>query len=97
MKKYTFACGCEFPANHNNGIDLPEVEQINLNCPATWDMISKGLTWGVFQLEKGLGQKYSKLYKPNSIDEMGALQALIRPGTLDVKMEDGKSLTEHIC
>lgn len=62
---------------------------------ATWDLICSGETIGVFQLESRVGRKHAKLIQPRSIEELSAVIALIRPGCLASKLDDGKSLTEH--
>lgn len=41
-----------------------------------------GKTKGIFQLESQIGQKYSELVKPNSINEIADLVTLIRPGAM---------------
>jgi DNA polymerase III alpha subunit len=61
----------------------------------TWDLIGSGDTVGVFQLESNTGRKWAREVKPRNLEELAALVALIRPGCLQAKMEDGKSLTEH--
>lgn len=65
------------------------------DCQNTWDTICEGDTIGIFQLESRIGIKYAQLVKPRSIEELSDLIALIRPGPLQGKLEDGKSLTEH--
>lgn len=60
-----------------------KINDIPLDCPATWSLISSGNTIGVFQLEKNLGQDWAKKVKPNNIEELSALISLIRPGPLE--------------
>lgn len=62
------------------------VNDIPLDCPAVWQLIATGHTVGVFQLEKNLGQDWAKKIRPESIEELSALTALIRPGPLESKM-----------
>lgn len=62
------------------------INEIPLKCPAVWKLISSGHTIGVFQLEKNLGQDWSKKVKPDSIEELSALISLIRPGPLGAGM-----------
>ena len=59
------------------------INDIPLDCPATWNLISSGNTIGVFQLEKNLGQDWAKKVRPNNIEELSALVSLIRPGPLE--------------
>ena len=83
-----FNCGCQF--------DRLDWDEITLECPATWDLLSEGLTKGVFQLEKSLGRRWSKKVKPRNIDELADVISLIRPGCLEAKYRedrDGKMLS----
>jgi DNA polymerase-3 subunit alpha len=83
-----FNCGCSF--------DKFDWDKVNLDCPATYDMIGEGLTKGVFQLEASLGKKWSKLIKPRSIRELSDVISLIRPGCLNAEyreLENGKKLS----
>ena len=48
-------CGCKFPLDQNGNIIFdPQISSINLECSATWDLISSGNTKGCFQLESRL-------------------------------------------
>ena len=62
------------------------IGDIDLDCPAVWQLISSGRTVGVFQLEKNLGQDWSKRVRPNSLEELAVLTALLRPGPLEAGM-----------
>jgi DNA polymerase III alpha subunit len=62
------------------------VNDIPLDCPAVWRLIGGGHTVGVFQLEKNLGQDWAKKVKPQNIEELAALTALLRPGPLESSM-----------
>jgi DNA polymerase-3 subunit alpha len=96
---YTFDCGCRFPLIDNNKeapkIDFSaKIEDINLSCNRTWELISKGNTKGCFQLESRLGQSMAKKLKPTNIEQLSALIAILRPGSLEA-MRDGKSVSNH--
>src|SRR5690606_3614440 len=56
--------------------------QVSTTCDWTWNLIGEGKTKGVFQLEANLGKTWSKKTKPNSLEDTGALVALLRPGCL---------------
>ena len=94
-------CGCEFDV-HDEEIkpedSLPSIsidyENIDHECPQTWELIGSGNTKGVFQLESSLGKGWSKKLEPWNIEELSALISIIRPGTLRAIL-DGKSLTQH--
>ena len=68
--------------------------QIDYNDEKTWKLFEDGLTKGVFQLESNLGKSWSKKVKPKNLEELSALIALIRPGSLKA-ISDGKSMTQH--
>lgn len=101
---YEFSCGCKLPILDDKlkpEDGLPSIEldyyKINKRCGHTWGLISRGLTKGVFQLEKALGQTWSQKIQPLSISELSALISLIRPGTLEAKITTAlgeKNLTQ---
>lgn len=97
---YTFDCGCKFPIIDPTlkedglpSLDL-DFDKINLNCPKAWCIFLEGKTKGVFQLEKSLGQHWSKLVSPTSLLEISDLISLMRPGTLGSKDANGKSMAQ---
>ena len=94
-KKYQYPCGCSFELNDNNGILFnPDINTISLECSRTWDLISDGNTKGCFQLESRLGRSIAKKLKPENIEQLSALIAILRPGSLEA-IRDGKSVTNH--
>ena len=99
MKYYTFPCGCKFEVTDDTVVPVrvkfePKIDAIPLTCPRTWDLIGEGNTRGVFQLESHLGQSWAKRLKPENIEQLSALTAIIRPGCAQAKI-DGKSITQH--
>lgn len=67
---------------------------MDYNDKATWQLFAEGKTKGIFQLESNLGKSWSKKLAPTNIEELSALIAIIRPGTLKAYV-DGKSMTQH--
>ena len=58
------------------------VEQIDMNDPATYEMLGRGSTMGVFQLESaGITSVVTGL-RPQSIEDITAVVALYRPGPM---------------
>lgn len=100
MKKIKFSCGCEFNVvdekikdiDNLPSIDL-DFDNLNYNCPDTWETFHSGKTKGVFQLETQLGKTWASRTKPNSVEDIAALVSVIRPGTLKA-IVDGKSMTQ---
>lgn len=95
---FVFDCGCKFPVladGETPKIDFQaEIEKINLNCRKTWELIADGNTKGCFQLESRLGQMMSKRLKPENIEQLSGLIAILRPGCLE-SIRDKKSITNH--
>ena len=71
-----------------------DVEKIDYNCEKTWKLFAEGRTKGIFQLESNLGKSWAKKVAPKNIEELSALIAIIRPGTLKAYV-DGKSMTQR--
>jgi DNA polymerase III alpha subunit len=71
-----------------------ETPTFSYNDENTWNLFKEGRTKGVFQLESNLGRAWSKRLQPTNIEELSALIALIRPGSLKA-ITDGKSMTQH--
>jgi DNA polymerase III alpha subunit len=93
-------CGCVLPmiaeGKYRNFVSIDfDVEHHDFQCRAVWDMIGRGDTKGVFQIESQLGQQLSKRLKPENIEQLGAETAIMRPGPMESKLEDGKSVTDH--
>lgn len=47
-----------------------------------WDLFDKGLTLGLFQIEDGYARRLCKDFKPRSIEDLGVIVALNRPGPI---------------
>lgn len=97
MKKFQYSCGCAFDCDEDNKKHIyfnPNIANINLDCQRTWDLISEGNTKGIFQLESRLGKSIAKKLKPENIEQLSALIAILRPGTLEA-IRNGKSVTNH--
>jgi DNA polymerase III alpha subunit len=63
-KRFEYPCGCSFAmSEQNNSYSInfnPKIEDINLECSRTWEIISDGNTKGCFQLESRLGRSMAK-------------------------------------
>lgn len=64
---------------HNTAVDLSNLPHPD---PKTFTMLSKGLTFGVFQLGSSGMTKYLKELRPSNIFDLSAMIALYRPGPL---------------
>lgn len=99
MKYFTFDCGCKFEITGESSefptINFkPRIENINLECEKTWNLISSGNTKGCFQLESRLGQTMARKLKPRNIEHLSGLISILRPGCLEA-IRDGKSVSNH--
>lgn len=57
--------------------------KISENDLATFEMLSEGDTFGVFQLAEDGMRGFTKDFKPSSIEDISTISALFRPGPLD--------------
>lgn len=66
----------------NLGIDI-NMENIDIEDPATYQLYCDGLTVGTFQFESAGMQKYLRDLQPSSFEDLIAMNALYRPGPMD--------------
>ncbi len=78
------------------------IETVTLEDPKTFDLLNRGETMGVFQLESGGMVETCRKYAINKIDDIIDLLAVYRPGAmqfidqmLDVKKGRKKAMYEH--
>ncbi len=62
--------------------EVIDLEKITLDDPATYEMLGKGETTGVFQLESRGMRQYIQELKPTSVNDLAAMVALYRPGPM---------------
>ncbi|MBE9375991.1 DNA polymerase III subunit alpha [Saccharopolyspora sp. HNM0983] len=67
----------------NHGIDIEPLD-IPLDDAATYDLLARGESLGVFQLEGGGMQSLLKRLQPTGFSDIVAANALYRPGPMDV-------------
>jgi DNA polymerase III subunit alpha len=71
-----------------------KAEDVPLDDPAVYELISRGDTAGVFQMESsGFTEMVIKM-KPSRFEDVIAAGALYRPGPLDQKLEDGRTMVD---
>ena len=111
MGRVIYPCGCTFDTvdpdepdfvvrSTDDLLRLPKIkldlDEINLECSATWELLGTGHTIGIFQLESRLGSTWVKNIKPHNISELADVVALIRPSCLKgVSGDPPKSMTER--
>ena len=57
---------------------------VDFTIPNVYEMIGKGLTQGVFQLETGLNTSITVRFRPKSLDDISVIVSICRPGSLDI-------------
>ncbi|MDZ4226014.1 MAG: DNA polymerase III subunit alpha, partial [Patescibacteria group bacterium] len=60
-----------------------DIENVPLNDQKTFEMLARGETEGIFQLNGAGMTRYLKELKPTSIHDINAMVALFRPGPMD--------------
>ncbi len=79
--------------NHPERKDF-KASDIPLDDPEVYELISRGDTAGVFQMESsGFTEMVVKM-KPSRFEDVIAAGALYRPGPLDQKLEDGRTMVD---
>jgi DNA polymerase-3 subunit alpha len=75
--------------NSGLGKERINIDEIDLEDPATFDTICSGNLSGIFQLETSSGMRQiARDLAPRSLEDISALIALYRPGPLDTGMID---------
>jgi DNA polymerase-3 subunit alpha len=73
---------CEM-VKRTQGIDIP-IDHLPLDDPRTYDVLNKGNTVGIFQLESGGMRDLCRKFQISSVEHITALVALYRPGPMDL-------------
>ena len=82
LRNLTAIQNCLKIIKDGRGIDV-DIEKISFEDQNVFDMISKGKTVGVFQLESKGMTDFMKKLKPSSLEDIIAGIALYRPGPMD--------------
>jgi len=86
----------------NRGLEL-DLETLALEDPATYELLARGETLGVFQFDSSGYQSLCKLMKPDRFADIVALGALFRPGPMGMdshtnyaKRKNGQQQVDYI-
>lgn len=82
-------------ATETAGMTLEDLDRIDLDDPKIYVPLQKGETHGLFQADGEAVTQIAKRLKPESFDEVIDLLSLARPGPMDAKMEDGRTMVDH--
>jgi len=66
----------------------PDIDRVPLDDPATFELLRKGTTIGVFQLEGGPMRALLRSLAPTEFADVAALNALYRPGPMAANMHN---------
>jgi DNA polymerase-3 subunit alpha len=78
--------------NHELDLDLLKVP---LNDQPSYDLLSRGDTLGVFQLDGGPMRSLLRLMKPDNFEDISAVLALYRPGPMGVESHTNYALRKN--
>jgi DNA polymerase III subunit alpha len=81
LRNLTVLDDCLLNIKANRGEQL-ELEQLPLDDQATYDLLSRGDSLGVFQLDGAPMRSLMRSMRPTSFDDVSALIALYRPGPM---------------
>ena len=73
---------CQQNIRDSLGIEI-DVDKLDINDPATYQLYCDGRTVGTFQFESAGMQKYLRELQPSTFEDLIAMNALYRPGPMD--------------
>ncbi|GLZ29734.1 DNA-directed DNA polymerase [Lentzea sp. NBRC 105346] len=78
-----------------NGKDKPDLDKIELTDKKTYQLLSKGETLGVFQLDGGPMRDLLRLMRPDNFEDISAVGALYRPGPMGANSHTNYALRKN--
>lgn len=78
-----------------NGKEVPDIDHMTLDDPATYELLSRGETLGVFQLDGGGMRELLKLMRPDNFEDISAVGALYRPGPMGANSHTNYALRKN--
>ena len=80
--------------NRGDEIDLDELSK-TLDDPATYELLGRGETLGVFQFDGGPMRALLRLMKPDNFEDISAVGALYRPGPMGADSHTNYALRKN--
>ncbi len=81
-------------ANRDEDVDLDELSK-TLDDPATYELLGRGDTLGVFQFDGGPMRALLRLMKPDNFEDISAVGALYRPGPMGANSHTNYALRKN--
>src|SRR3712207_6311449 len=81
-------------ANGKEPVDLDEISK-DLTDPATYDLLARGETLGVFQFDGGPMRSLLRLMRPDNFEDISAVGALYRPGPMGANSHTNYALRKN--
>jgi DNA polymerase III subunit alpha len=78
-----------------NGKDAVEIEHVALDDEATYALLARGETLGVFQLDGGPMRSLLRQMRPDKFDDLSAVIALYRPGPMGMNSHVNYALRKN--
>ena len=75
-------------------VDLDEISK-DLTDPATYDLLARGETLGVFQFDGGPMRSLLRLMRPDNFEDISAVGALYRPGPMGANSHTNYALRKN--
>ena len=75
--------------------ERPVLEELSLDDSATYELLSRGDTLGVFQLDGGPMRSLLKLLRPERFEDISAVLALYRPGPMGADSHTNYALRKN--
>lgn len=82
LKTLSIIKDCQTIIRDSLGIEI-DVDKLDINDPATYNLYCQGRTVGTFQFESPGMQKYLRELQPSTFEDLIAMNALYRPGPMD--------------
>ena len=78
-----------------NGKPALDIDHVELDDRATYELLSRGETLGVFQLDGGGMRTLLRLMKPDNFEDISAVGALYRPGPMGAESHTNYALRKN--
>ncbi|WP_265523348.1 DNA polymerase III subunit alpha [Oerskovia flava] len=78
-----------------NGKDPIEIETLELDDPKAYELLSRGDTLGVFQLDGGPMRSLLRQMRPDNFEDISAVIALYRPGPMGMNSHTNYALRKN--